>query len=115
MKLKMRLNIQVKQLMGDTRINLNSPEQMSWVIYSRKPKDKLEWANTFSPYMEIDEYKKNVKSKQVLCTRQNHSNALTVKVQVITERLRKMEHLMLDLQSVILVILWATFLYLVKW
>ena len=27
--------------MGDTPINLNSPEQMSWVIYSRKPKDKV--------------------------------------------------------------------------
>ena len=58
-----RLNLQVKQLMGDTRINLNSPEQMSWVIYSRKPKDKVDWANTFSPYMEVDEYKKNVKNK----------------------------------------------------
>jgi len=58
-----RLNTQVKQLMGDTRINLNSPEQMSWVIYSRRPKDKLEWANTFSPYMDVKEYKKNVKDK----------------------------------------------------
>src|SRR6056300_294136 len=58
-----RLNLQVKQLMGDTRINLNSPEQMSWVIYSRRPKDKLEWANTFSPYMDVKEYKKNVKDK----------------------------------------------------
>jgi len=58
-----RLNIQVKELMGDTRINLNSPEQMSWVIYSRRPKDKLEWANTFSPYMDVKEYKKNVKDK----------------------------------------------------
>ena len=58
-----RLNAQVRQLMGDTRINLNSPEQMSWVIYSRKPKDKLEWANTFSPYMDVNEYKKNVKDK----------------------------------------------------
>ena len=31
--------------MGDTPINLSSPEQMSWVIYSRKPKDKPMWAN----------------------------------------------------------------------
>src|SRR5210317_2083320 len=58
-----RLNVQVKKLMGDTRINLNSPEQMSWVIYSRKPKDKLEWANTFTPYMDVTDYKKNVKDK----------------------------------------------------
>ena len=58
-----RLTKQVKNLMGDTPINLNSPEQMSWVIYSRKPNDKLEWANTFSPYMDTKDYKKEVKDK----------------------------------------------------
>ena len=46
-----RLSYQVKKLMGDTQINLNSPEQMSWVIYSRKPKDKTMWLNNFTPYM----------------------------------------------------------------
>tara|TARA_R110000824_G_scaffold316313_3_gene503524 strand:+ start:1646 stop:3664 length:2019 start_codon:yes stop_codon:yes gene_type:complete len=46
-----RLSVQVKELMGDTPINLNSPEQMSWVIYSRKPKDKTTWLNNFTPYM----------------------------------------------------------------
>ena len=35
-----RLRLQVSNLMGDTSISLNSPEQMSWVIYSRKPKEK---------------------------------------------------------------------------
>jgi len=58
-----RLTKQVTKLMGDTPINLNSPEQMSWVIYSRKPRDKVEWANTFSPYMDTKEYKKQVKEK----------------------------------------------------
>jgi DNA polymerase I-like protein with 3'-5' exonuclease and polymerase domains len=52
-----RLSAQVRDLMGDTPINLNSPEQMSWVIYSRKPKDKSLWANYFSPYMDKNEYK----------------------------------------------------------
>ena len=37
--------------MGDTPINLNSPEQISWVIYSRKPKDKAMWANELYPHM----------------------------------------------------------------
>jgi len=46
-----RLRIQVSNLMGDTSINLNSPEQMSWVIYSRKPKEKTTWLNNFHPYM----------------------------------------------------------------
>ncbi len=57
-----RLKEQVIQLMGDTPINLNSPEQMSWVIYSRKPKDKVMWANAFTPYMPDKDYKKTVKN-----------------------------------------------------
>jgi hypothetical protein len=34
--------------MGDTKINLGSPEQLSWLIYSKKPKDKHEWAKIFN-------------------------------------------------------------------
>ena len=56
-----RLKEQVIQLMGDTPINLSSPEQMSWVIYSRKPKDKAMWANSFTPYMPDKDFKKTVK------------------------------------------------------
>ena len=41
----------VANLMGDTPINLNSPEQLSWVIYGKKVKDKTEWANSIDPYM----------------------------------------------------------------
>ena len=53
--------------MGDTPVNLNSPEQMSWVIYSKKPNDKLLWGNSFSPYMESYEYKEAIKQNaQVL-------------------------------------------------
>jgi DNA polymerase I-like protein with 3'-5' exonuclease and polymerase domains len=55
-----RLNLQVKQLMGDTPINLNSPEQMSWVIFSRKPKDKAMWANMFTPYQNKLTFKNTV-------------------------------------------------------
>ena len=56
-----RLKEQVVQLMGDTPINLSSPEQMSWVIYSRKPKDKVMWANSFTPYMSEKDYKHTIK------------------------------------------------------
>jgi len=55
-----RLKIQVKNLMGDTPINLNSPEQMSWVIYSRKPKDKTTWTHNFDSYMKTSSYKQVV-------------------------------------------------------
>ena len=56
-----RLQEQVKNLMGDTPINLNSPEQMSWIIYSRKPQDKSMWANNFDAYMKDVDYRRNVK------------------------------------------------------
>ena len=52
MDIEKRLQLQIRNLMGDTPINLNSPEQMSWVIYSRKPHDKTLWANAFTPYMD---------------------------------------------------------------
>jgi len=51
------LNLHVKNLMGDTPINLNSPEQLSWVIYSRKPKDKTQWAMGAEPYMSSSDFK----------------------------------------------------------
>ena len=41
----------VRQLMGDTPINLNSPEQLSWVVYSRRVTDKQHWGNAIDPYM----------------------------------------------------------------
>ncbi len=39
----------VRKLMGDTSINLNSPEQLSWIIYSRKPRSKDAWATAITP------------------------------------------------------------------
>ena len=66
-----RLNKQVKELMGDTPINLNSPEQMSWVIYSRKPLDKTMWANSFTPYMDTTDYKQMVATKSTIIYKTN--------------------------------------------
>jgi DNA polymerase I-like protein with 3'-5' exonuclease and polymerase domains len=54
------LEEQVRELMGDTPINLNSPEQLSWVIYSKKPKDKKVWADLFEPYMPDADYRSTV-------------------------------------------------------
>jgi DNA polymerase I-like protein with 3'-5' exonuclease and polymerase domains len=55
--LSQKLQEQVRTLMGDTPINLNSPEQLSWVIYSRKVLDKTEWANRIDPYMDDAEFR----------------------------------------------------------
>ena len=56
-----RIKEQVRELMGDTPINLNSPEQMSSIIYSRKPKDKAMWTNPFTRGMKDQEYRQTVK------------------------------------------------------
>ena len=55
------LYVQVTDLMGDRPINLNSPEQLSWVIYSRKPHYKMQWASKFQDRMSADLFKSNVK------------------------------------------------------
>ena len=46
--LKQKIDKIVYKQMGDTKINLSSPEQLSWLIYSKKPKDKKEWAKIFN-------------------------------------------------------------------
>ena len=61
-ELDKKLNQIVRAVMGDFPINLNSPEQLSWVLYSRKPKDKAMWGNMFEPRMDIGEYKELVKT-----------------------------------------------------
>jgi DNA polymerase I-like protein with 3'-5' exonuclease and polymerase domains len=55
------LNEYVRTLMGDTPINLNSPEQLSWIVFSRKPKDKAAWAKAYTPYMPDADFKEAVK------------------------------------------------------
>ena len=55
-----QLQQMIRALMGDTPINLNSPEQLSSVIYSRKPIDKTMWANNFTPYMPLQDFQRTV-------------------------------------------------------
>ena len=59
--LTIALEEQVADLMGDRPINLNSPEQKSWVIYSRKPNDKKVWADLFDERMPDTEYRSTVR------------------------------------------------------
>jgi DNA polymerase I-like protein with 3'-5' exonuclease and polymerase domains len=60
-RIEVELQSMVRELMGDTPINLNSPEQLSWVIYSRKPKDKGRWATAVTPRMTDAQFKQAVK------------------------------------------------------
>ncbi len=50
-----------ENLMGDTPINLNSPEQVSQVIYSRILYDKKKWAVAFDTVDEKEDFKQAVK------------------------------------------------------
>jgi len=50
--LEKALQSHVRNVMGDTPINLNSPEQLGWVIYGRKVIDKADWASKIDPYMD---------------------------------------------------------------
>jgi len=56
------LQAHVRKLMGDTPINLNSPEQLSWVIYSRKVNDKGYWGGAIDPYMDDTDFHNLVRS-----------------------------------------------------
>ena len=47
-KLKNKIDKIVAQMMGDTKINLSSTEDLSKVIYSRKVQDKKQWAELFT-------------------------------------------------------------------
>ena len=54
---------ETRYFMGDTPINLNSPEQLSWLIYSRKPKDKHDWVMTFNSHMPKEEFRSAMNAK----------------------------------------------------
>jgi len=51
------LQAHVRRLMGDTPINLNSPEQLSLVVYSRKVTDKQYWGNSIDPYQSDNTFR----------------------------------------------------------
>ena len=64
------LEVQVSDLMGDRPINLNSPEQLSWVIFSRKPHDKTMWANAFDPRSDDQEFRSTIKNNSSVLYKQ---------------------------------------------
>ena len=63
-KVQLTTNLQshVRKVMGDTPINLNSPEQLSWVIYGRKVTDKQQWATQVDPYMDDIDFRSMIEA-----------------------------------------------------
>ena len=52
----------VEELMGDTPLNINSPEQLSTLVFSRKPTNKKTWALTVNAFMSDSKFKECMKS-----------------------------------------------------
>ena len=64
-----RLQHHVRTIMGDTPINLNSPEQMSQVIFSIKVNNKKEWADLFEFTNTAKEFKSAVSANSTVLRR----------------------------------------------
>ena len=58
LELEESLQSHVRKVMGDTPINLSSPEQLSWDIYGRKVIDKIDWSAKIDPYMDKEDFNK---------------------------------------------------------
>jgi DNA polymerase I-like protein with 3'-5' exonuclease and polymerase domains len=65
--------------MGDTPINLNSPEQVSQVIYSRILHDKKKWAIAFDYVDEKEDFKQAVKDNSSMMVKTKASVCQTCK------------------------------------
>lgn len=52
-ELKAKLEDSIRKVMGDTPVNIDSPEQLSQVIYSRKVNGKEEWRSIFNIGTEL--------------------------------------------------------------
>ena len=71
-KLKNKIDKIVAQMMGDTKINLSSTEDLSKVIYSRKVQDKKQWAELFN--IGIDKRTKRPKRRPRMTDREFQHN-----------------------------------------
>jgi DNA polymerase I-like protein with 3'-5' exonuclease and polymerase domains len=71
----------MREVMGDTPVNFSSPEQISQLIYSRKVKDKKNWAQMFNLGL-------NEKGKPLPRTRMS-TGAFVRTVRALTERIYK--------------------------
>ena len=88
-EIETRLQKKVREVMGDTPINLRSPEQKSQVLFSRRVHDKKEWADLF----EFTRHKKSLRMPlqptRHLSTGLRHTPALVAKGEGKVYRLKK--------------------------
>jgi len=60
-ELRVKIDEEIHYRMGDTKINPSSPEQLSWLMYGLKVKDKKAWSKTFN--LGIDKFTKKQKRR----------------------------------------------------
>jgi DNA polymerase I-like protein with 3'-5' exonuclease and polymerase domains len=88
--------------MGDTEINLSSPEQLSWLIYSKKPLDKTNWAKIFNigvdkatgkskrrPQLSINQFRSLVKNNSEPVYKTSASKCLHCDGKGVIKRIKK--------------------------
>ena len=88
-EIEARLQTKVRELMGATPINLNSPEQMSQVVFSKRIKNKGEWKELFDYTSTVQEYKEAVKANSETIYRTKAYTCPTCEGQGKTYKVRK--------------------------
>jgi DNA polymerase I-like protein with 3'-5' exonuclease and polymerase domains len=71
-----RLSKRTRELMGATPINLNSPEQVSQVVFSRKVNNKAEWAKLFDFVNSDAEFKDAISANSKVIKKTRASTCL---------------------------------------
>jgi DNA polymerase I-like protein with 3'-5' exonuclease and polymerase domains len=100
--LRQKIGKIVYNKMGDTEINLSSPEQLSWLIYSKKPLDKSNWAKIFNvgvdkstgknkrrPQFSLNQFRSLVKNNTAPVYKTSASKCLACDGKGVIKRIKK--------------------------
>ena len=84
-----RLQRKTRKLMGDTPINLNSPEQVSQVIFSRRVHNKKEWADLFDYTETQQEFREAIEANSTIVRKTKASTCPDCNGRGLVHKLRK--------------------------
>ena len=84
-----RLQRKTRKLMGDTPVNLNSPEQVSQVIFSRRVHNKKEWADLFDYTETQQEFREAIEANSTIVRKTKASTCPDCNGRGLVHKLRK--------------------------
>jgi DNA polymerase-1 len=84
-----RLQRKTRKLMGDTPINLNSPEQVSQVIFSRRVHNKKEWSDLFDYTETQQEFREAIEANSTIVRKTKASTCPDCNGRGLVHKLRK--------------------------